>query len=136
VGWYNGASLTAVTKLCGAHGYGLAAGSDESCSAFFTRDGTLKPGDVWKPKTTRAECSGIPHEQQWDEIKHLPFVKVQYRNGEGAASGGPKPSAISIGEASAANANPSKSFCPCAGSTLQHPLIRSVTCFFEPRNFK
>lgn len=76
LGWYHGASLTALTKLCEQHGYGLTAGSDGSCNAFFTRNGKLKPEDVWKPKTLRAELSGIPHEKQWDEIKHLPFVTV------------------------------------------------------------
>ena len=75
-GWYHGASLTALTKLCAQHGYGLAAGSDGSCNAFFTRTGTLRPEDVWKPKTLRAQLSGIPHERQWDEIKDLPFVTV------------------------------------------------------------
>ena len=35
-----------------------------------------KPDDVWKPKTMRALRSGIPHERQWDEIKHLRFVRV------------------------------------------------------------
>ena len=75
-GWYHGASLTALTKLCREHGYGLAAGSDGSCNAFFTREGNLKPEDVWKPKRLRAQMSGIPHERQWDEIKHLPFMTV------------------------------------------------------------
>jgi hypothetical protein len=32
LGWYHGASLTALTKLCAEHGYGLAAGSDGSCT--------------------------------------------------------------------------------------------------------
>lgn len=76
LGWYHGASLTALAKLCEEYGYGLAAGSDGSCNAFFTRDGKLKPEDVWKPKAMRAQRSGIPHERQWDEIKHLPFVTV------------------------------------------------------------
>jgi hypothetical protein len=76
LGWYHGASLTALTKLCAEHGYGLAAGSNGSCNAFFTRDGNLRPEDVWKPKTMRAERSGIPHEKQWDKIKHLPFITV------------------------------------------------------------
>jgi len=76
LGWYHGASLTALTKLCAQHGYGLAGGSDGSCNAFFTRDGKLEPRDVWKPKAARAQLSGIPHEGQWDKIKHLPFVTV------------------------------------------------------------
>src|SRR5262249_35897642 len=64
-GWYHGASLTALAKLCEKHGYGLAAGSDGSCNAFFTKQGRLKPEDVWKPKAMRAQLSGIPHERQW-----------------------------------------------------------------------
>jgi hypothetical protein len=76
LGWYHGASITALTKLCAEHGYGLAAGSDGSCNAFFTRDGKLKPEDVWKPNTGRLQRSGLSHEQQWDKIKHMPFVTV------------------------------------------------------------
>lgn len=75
-GWYHGASLTALTKLCARHGYGLAAGSNGSCNAFFTVDGKLKPEDVWKPKKLREQLSGISHAQQWDSVKHLPFVRV------------------------------------------------------------
>ncbi|OAF14654.1 hypothetical protein AYJ54_41990 [Bradyrhizobium centrolobii] len=75
-GWYHGASLAAVTKLCAEHGYGLAAGSDGSCNAFFTRMGKLKPADVWKPNKLRQQLSGIPHDQQWQSVKHLPFVAV------------------------------------------------------------
>ena len=75
-GWYHGASITAVTKLCASHGYGLAAGSDGSCNAFFSRDGNLRPEDVWKPKKMREQLSGIPHEAQWDYVKDMPFVRV------------------------------------------------------------
>jgi hypothetical protein len=75
-GWYHGASITAVTKLCAEHGYGLAAGSDGSCNAFFTRDGKLRPEDVWKPKKLREQLSGIPHEAQWSHVKDMPFVRV------------------------------------------------------------
>ncbi|MBV9064270.1 MAG: hypothetical protein JO004_00690 [Methylobacteriaceae bacterium] len=75
-GWYHGASITAVAKLCAQHGYGLAAGSDGSCNAFFTRDGRLKPEDVWKPKAMREQISGIPHKNQWAHVKHLPFVSI------------------------------------------------------------
>jgi hypothetical protein len=76
-GWYHGASITAVTNLCAKYGYGLAAGSDGSCNAFFTREGSLRPEDVWKPKKLRSQLSGIPHEAQWDYVKHLPFVTVK-----------------------------------------------------------
>ena len=74
--WYHGASLTAVTKLCAAHGYGLAAVSDGGCNAFFTREGALNAESAFKPSTFRAKFSGIPHEKQWDEVKHLPFATV------------------------------------------------------------
>jgi hypothetical protein len=76
LGWYHGASITAVAKLCARHGYGLSAGSDGSCNAFFTRFGNLKPEQVWKPKTLREKLSGVPPEKQWDRIKHLPFISV------------------------------------------------------------
>ncbi len=76
LGWYHGASITAVTRLCARHGYGLAAGSDGSCNAFFTRDGSLKPEQVWKPKAMRERLSGIAHKDQWAAVKHLPFVSV------------------------------------------------------------
>jgi hypothetical protein len=75
-GWYHGASLTAVSKLCAQHGYGLAAVSDGSCNAFFTRTGNLNPVEHWKPKKFREQFSGIPHKKQWDEVKHLPFISV------------------------------------------------------------
>jgi hypothetical protein len=76
LGWYHGASLAAVHKLCAKHGYGLAAGSDGSCNAFFTRDGKLRPEDVWKPKKMREQLSGIPPRDQWDRIKDMPYVRV------------------------------------------------------------
>jgi hypothetical protein len=75
-GWYHGASLTALAKFCGEHGYGLAAVSDGSCNAFFTRTGNLRPEQEWKPKKRREQLSGIPHAKQWDEVKHMPFVAV------------------------------------------------------------
>ena len=76
LGWYHGASITALTRLCEQHGYGLAAGSDGSCNAFFTRDGKRKPEEVWRPKKMREQRSGMSTERQWEEIKHLPFVTV------------------------------------------------------------
>jgi hypothetical protein len=75
-GWYHGASLTALAKLCQQHGYGLAAVSDGGSNAFFTTQGKLRPEDAWKPNRIREQLSGVPHARQWDEIRHLPFVRV------------------------------------------------------------
>lgn len=75
-GWYHGASLTALAKLCQQHGYGLAAVSAGGGNAFFTTLGKLRPEDAWKPNRIREQLSGVPHARQWDEIKHLPFVRV------------------------------------------------------------
>lgn len=75
-GWYHGASLTALASLCRSHGYGLAAVSDGGSNAFFTRDGKLDPAASWRPNRLREAYSGVPHDRQWDEIKHMPFVEV------------------------------------------------------------
>jgi hypothetical protein len=42
-GWYHGASLTALDKLCAAYGYGLKAVSNAGANAFLTRTGKLDP---------------------------------------------------------------------------------------------
>ncbi|WP_245306038.1 hypothetical protein [Bradyrhizobium sp. LTSP849] len=75
-GWYHGASLTALAKLCSAHGYGLAAVSEAGGNAFFTRDGRLDPHTAWKPNAFRESYSGVAHEQQWKAIGQLPFESV------------------------------------------------------------
>jgi len=72
-GWYHGASLTALCKLCRLHGYGLAAVSNAGGNAFFTRAGTLNPKDAWRPNSLREQYSGVAHAEQWGKIKHLPF---------------------------------------------------------------
>lgn len=75
-GWYHGASLSAIASLCASHGYGIAAGADGNCNAFFTKSGRLSPEDIFKPKRLREEHSGIAHEEQWKHIKDLPFIEV------------------------------------------------------------
>ncbi|WP_258123329.1 hypothetical protein [Mesorhizobium onobrychidis] len=75
-GWYHGASLAALAKLCGAHGYGLAAVSDGGINAFFTKTGSLDPKAAWKPSVLRGKWSDTTPEQQWDAVKHMPFVQV------------------------------------------------------------
>jgi hypothetical protein len=75
-GWYHGASLTAITKLCAAHGYGLAAVSEAGANAFFTQNGALDPATAWKPSRLRREYSGVSQDGQWQRISHMPFIWV------------------------------------------------------------
>lgn len=75
-GWYHGASLAALSKLCSPYGYGLAAVSRAGGNAFFTKSGCLDPAKAWKPNSLREQFSGVSHDKQWDEIKHLPFDRV------------------------------------------------------------
>ncbi|CCV14986.1 hypothetical protein [Mesorhizobium sp. STM 4661] len=74
--WYHGASLTAMAKLCATKGYGLAAVSDGGVNAFFTKTGKLDPKTAWRPSELRAKWSGTTPQQQWDAVKHLPFVEI------------------------------------------------------------
>lgn len=75
-GWYHGASLTALCKLCVANGYGLASVSHAGANAFFTRDGNLDPAVAWRPNALREKYSGVGHDAQWKTVKSLPFVCV------------------------------------------------------------
>jgi hypothetical protein len=75
-GWYHGASLTALSKLCAFHGYGLAAVSSAGVNAFFTKTGCLDPEIAWKPNLFRERFSNIVHDKQWNTVKHLPFERV------------------------------------------------------------
>ena len=75
-GWYHGASLTALSKLCALHGYALAAVSSAGTNAFFTKTGRLDPERAWKPNLFREQFSSIAHDMQWNSVKHLPFERV------------------------------------------------------------
>ena len=75
-GWYHGASLTALCKLCASAGYGLAAVSEAGANAFFTRSGNLDPAAAWRPNTFRAKYSGVEHPMQWEAVRDLPLVRV------------------------------------------------------------
>lgn len=75
-GWYHGASITALSKLCSTYGYGLAAVSSAGVNAFFTKRGTLDPKEAWRPNSFRKEFSNVPHEKQWETIKGLPFESI------------------------------------------------------------
>ena len=75
-GWYHGASLAALAKLCENNGYGLAAVSTYGANAFFTKSGDLDPATAWKPNRDRDEWSGTTAAEQWEAIKGLPYVTV------------------------------------------------------------
>jgi len=76
-GWYHGASLAAIAKLCATHGYGLAAVSEAGGNAFFTLIGDhLDPATAWKPSRLRREYSGVAHADQWQRISHMPFIRI------------------------------------------------------------
>lgn len=76
-GWYHGASLTALAKLCSSFGYGLGAVSSNGINAFFVEGGTLDAKQVWLPNSERQRLSGgIAHAQQWESVKALPLVSV------------------------------------------------------------
>ena len=75
-GWYHGASLAAITKLCAAHGYGLAAVSEAGANAFFTQNGDLDPATAWKPNRLRREYSAVDQDGQWQRISQMPFIRV------------------------------------------------------------
>jgi hypothetical protein len=75
-GWYHGASLAALAKLCRSRGYGLAEVSSYGANAFFTKSGNLDPAIAWKPNRDRDEWSGTTAAQQWEAIKGLPLVTV------------------------------------------------------------
>jgi hypothetical protein len=75
--WYHGASLTALAKLCAAHGYGLAYVSEAGLNAFFTRRGPhLDPATAWRPSALRAQYTGVDHDGQWQSLRDMPFVRV------------------------------------------------------------
>ena len=75
-GWYHGASLTAISQLCFRHGYGLAAVSKAGANAFFSKDGNLDPLQNWMPNALRDQWSKTTPKEQWQAIRHLPFVRV------------------------------------------------------------
>ncbi|MBR0855498.1 hypothetical protein [Bradyrhizobium liaoningense] len=76
-GWYHGASLAALAKLCAAAGYGLSAVSSNGINAFFSESGKLDPAQAWRPNSERERLSGgISHEKQRESIKGLPMLPI------------------------------------------------------------
>jgi hypothetical protein len=80
-GWYHGASLEALTRLCTRHGYRLVAIARGGNNAFYVRRNleelpTLDVGEAYREEDLRNEWSGATAAEQWETIKHLPFVTV------------------------------------------------------------
>jgi len=75
-GWYHGASLVALTKLCAGFGYGLIAVSAAGGNAFFTRSGSLDAKTAFRESTLRNALSKTSVKQQWETIRHLPLIKI------------------------------------------------------------
>jgi hypothetical protein len=80
-GWYEGASLEALTRLCARHGYRLVAVSSGGNNAFYARRDleelpTLEVADAYRECGLRNEWSGTTAAEQWETIKHLEYVTV------------------------------------------------------------
>lgn len=77
---YFGASLTALNHLARLHGYSLIEISNTGINAYFVRDDLLTADDVvLKPEAAfREKCfvDGSRPSDQWENIKHLPFIDV------------------------------------------------------------
>jgi len=79
-GWYHGASLSALVRLCGKHGYKLVAVAEAGANAFFVREenslSAIDPMAAYRENRLRNQWSGTTAVEQWARIKHLPFVDV------------------------------------------------------------
>lgn len=81
-GWYHGASLTALGALAEINGYALVAVSEAGGNAFFVRReatgarlAALDVPSAYRESVLRNRWSGTTADQQWDAIKHLPYVQ-------------------------------------------------------------
>ena len=80
-GWlYHGASLPALAKLTGRHGYSLIAVGSTGINAFFVRNDLLGPSDrpldpieAWREQPF---VDGSRYVDRWKRIEHLPFVTI------------------------------------------------------------
>ncbi|MGH7295990.1 MAG: hypothetical protein ACRELB_13700 [Polyangiaceae bacterium] len=81
-GWYHGASLAALTHLCEGAGYGLVAVAAGGGTAFFLRRDVagdvpaLSPRAAYRENALRNRWSKTTATEQWERIRHLPFVDV------------------------------------------------------------
>ena len=82
-GWYHGASLTALHRLCAKSGYQLVRVASGGGNAFFVKRTQaitdlpiLDPIHAYRECTLRNKWSRRPAAEQWQEIKHMPFVRL------------------------------------------------------------
>lgn len=79
-GWYHGASLLAVSRLCARSGFKLVAVSKAGGNAFFVREESESPAlsstAAYRESTLRNNWSHTTAADQWARIRHLPFVTV------------------------------------------------------------
>jgi hypothetical protein len=83
-GWYHGASIVALHRLCEAHGYHLVSVAAGGGNAFFVRSDSmasdlpqLKPQDAYRECLLRNKWSSTNAHQQWNAIRTLPFVEIE-----------------------------------------------------------
>lgn len=79
-GWYHGASLSALSRLCDRHGFKLVAVAEAGGNAFFVRQESplpaIDPAFAYRENRLTNEWSGTTAKEQWSRIKHLPYVEV------------------------------------------------------------
>lgn len=81
-GFYHGASLSALTKLCAAHDYDLVAVSEAGLNAVFRRRDlapggrSLDPSLAYRENAFRNQWHGLTADQQWESLSCLPLVRV------------------------------------------------------------
>ena len=79
-GWYHGASLSALNKLCNKHGFKLVSVAEAGGNAFFVRQENPLPAidaaAAYRENRLTNEWSGSTAQEQWARIKHLPYVEV------------------------------------------------------------
>lgn len=78
--WYHGASLAALTTLARATGYELVGVSAGGLNAAFARRTlalpSVDPAMAYRENALRNQWSHSMAREQWETLKHLPYVRV------------------------------------------------------------
>lgn len=79
-GWYHGASLAALAKLCQGQDFKLVAVAKAGGNAFFVRTSSplpaLDPATAYCENALRNRWSKTTAFEQWSRIKDMPFIEV------------------------------------------------------------